>query len=99
MDDARDAQSKTSDVCTKKFRQQLNIWLKLISEDIQLGIGLYAYVFRHTAITFALDKGIPISYVAQVAGTSSDMIHKHYYNGENHQNSARFKEAFMSAFE
>lgn len=99
MDDKRDLLSKTSDVCTKKFRQQLNVWLKMIGADLNLGSDLYAYVFRHTAITFALDKGIPISYVAQVAGTSSEMIQKHYYNGDNHQNSSRFKEAFMSAFQ
>lgn len=38
-----------------------------------LKFNLYAYVFRHTAITVALDKGIPVSYVTMVAGTSIEM--------------------------
>ena len=32
--------------------------------------NLYAYVFRHTAITVAINNGLPISYIANAAGTS-----------------------------
>lgn len=74
MDDKREAKYRTKDYIFKKFRQLLNIWLKDVGGgELGLKFNLYAYVFRHTAITVALDKGIPVSYVTMVAGTSIEM--------------------------
>lgn len=64
---------------------------------MQLPFNLYAYVFRHTAITVALDNGLPVSYVANAAVTNAEMIQQHYYNGESQQNRDRLTEAFMKA--
>lgn len=97
MDEERERGSATKDYLFKRFRGQLNVWLKIVGKELQIGYNLYAYVFRHTAITLALDKGIPLSYVAMVAGTSIDMIQKHYYNGQNHTNKDKLQLAFIQA--
>jgi hypothetical protein len=47
--------------------------------------------------TVALDNGIPNSYVAKAAGTSIEMIQKHYYNGNNPQNTERLQQVFTCA--
>ena len=98
-DDERDRLSKTRDICSKKFISQVNKWLKVVAKAMDMDERFYAYMFRHTSITFALDSNLPISYVAQVAGTSIEMIHKHYYNGKNKENSSKLAKAFMGAME
>ena len=45
----------------------------------------------------ALDNGLPISYVANIAGTSIEMIQKHYYNGDSVQNSNKLQMMFVKA--
>lgn len=97
MDDDKEKEYKTKDFTFKKFRERVNTWLKLIGEELMTNYKLYAYVFRHTAITVALDNGIPISYVAMVAGTSIEMIQQHYYNGNNTRNTEKLQFAFISA--
>lgn len=97
MDDEKEREYKTRDYTFKKFRQLLNIWLKEIGKLLGTKFSLYAYVFRHTAITFALDNGLPISYIAIVAGTSIEMIQKHYYNGDNTHNSQKLQLIYMKA--
>jgi integrase len=97
MDDELERTSKTKDFCLKKFRERLNAWLKPVGKALGLDYELYAYVFRHTAITVAIDSGLPVSYVSNAAGTSVEMIQKHYYNGDNQQNRDLLTEAFMSA--
>lgn len=64
----------TKDYTYKKFREHLNIWLKEIGKELDTDFDLYAYVFRHTAITVAINNGLPISYIANAAGTSVEMI-------------------------
>lgn len=97
MDDEEEKKHVTKDYIFKKFRQKLNIWLKDVGEELQCDFDLYAYVFRHTAITVALDHGLPIAYIASVAGTSVDVIQKHYYNGNSVDNQLKLQQAFMQA--
>lgn len=40
--------------------------------------GVSAYVFRHSYITQALEKGVPVEVVAELVGNSPATIHKHY---------------------
>jgi integrase len=97
MDDEKEQEHGDRDYLFKRFRKRINIWLKYVGKELGTDYELYAYVFRHTAITVALDNGIPISYVAMVAGTSIKMIQDHYYNGNNSQNTGRLQQVFMSA--
>lgn len=97
MDDKKENASKTKDYCLKSFREKLNGWLKQVGQTLELDYDLYAYVFRHTAITVAIDSGLPVSYVSNAAGTSIEMIQKHYYNGDSAQNRNLLTEAFMNA--
>lgn len=99
MDDEKEKTYTTKDYTFKKFREFLNRWLKVVGRELNLAFDLYAYVFRHTAITVAIDKGLPISYIANAAGTNVEMIQQHYYNGESQQNRDRLIEAFMKAAE
>lgn len=97
MDDSKAMEHETKDYIFKKFRQNLNIWLKPVGKALGLSYDLYAYVFRHTAITVALDGGLPISYVAMAAGTSIEMIQEHYYNGDNIVNQKKLQLEFIKA--
>lgn len=97
LDDKREKQYKTKDYSFKRFRGKLNIWLKSVGETLGTDFDLYAYVFRHTAITVAINSGLPVSYIANAAGTSVEMIQQHYYNGECEQNRERLTAALMSA--
>lgn len=99
MDDEKEKSYTTKDYTFKKFREFLNKWLKVVGKELQLSFNLYAYVFRHTAITVAIDNGLPLSYIANAAGTSVEMIQQHYYNGECQQNRDKLTEAFMKAGE
>jgi integrase len=95
MDDKKESAYTTADYMFKKFREKLNIWLKSVGKELRLDYNLYAYVFRHTAITVALDSGLPIAYVAMAAGTSIEMIQEHYYNGDSIGNQQKLQMAFM----
>lgn len=97
MDDEKERSYTTKDYTFKKFREFLNKWLKSVGKTLGLCFDLYAYVFRHTAITVAIDHGLPVSYVANAAGTSVEMIQQHYYNGENQRNREILAQAFMNA--
>ena len=97
MDDEKAKGYIIKDYLFKKFRQQLNVWLKYLGEELGLSFNLYAYVFRHTAITVALDNGLPISYIAMAAGTSIEMIQQHYYNGNSASNRNKLQMAFIRA--
>ena len=99
MDDDKEKSYATKDYTFKKFRELLNKWLKVVGKELNLTFNLYAYVFRHTAITVAIDHGLSVSYVANAAGTSIEMIQQHYYNGECQQNRDKLTEAFMKAKE
>lgn len=97
LDDSSAAVYKTRDYLQKKFGQNLNIWLKSVGKELETDFDMYAYVFRHTAITMALDNGLPISYVSAVAGTDIDMIQKYYYNGKNEINYRKLEVMFQKA--
>lgn len=97
LDDEHEKTHTTKDYIYKKFRGQLNVWLKDVGKELGLDFDLYAYVFRHTAITVAINNGLPISYVANAAGTSVEMIQEHYYNGDCAQNRDMLTSVFMSA--
>ncbi len=66
----------------KKFIQRVNLWLKKIGPMIGAGFPLHTYVFRHTGITHYISKGIPIIYVANLAGTSVKNCESIYYNNQ-----------------
>ena len=83
----------------KSFGEKLNKWLKHVGRAMEPDYDLYAYVFRHTAITVAIDSELPVSYISNAAGTSVEMIQQHYYNGERQQSRDRLTEAFMKAAE
>ena len=97
MNDEYEKNHTVKDYTYKKFREHLNIWLKLIGKELDTDFDLYAYVFRHTAITIAVNNGLPLSYISNAAGTSVEMIQKHYYNGENIHNRNMLAEVFMKA--
>lgn len=99
MDDKKEREHKTKDYTFKVFREKLNDWLKVVGEALGTDYRLYAYVFRHTAITVAADSGLPVSYISNAAGTSVEMIQRHYYNGESQQNRDKLTEALMKAGE
>jgi integrase len=97
IDDEKEKEHEIRDYTIKKFRRYINTWLKCLGKDLGMDYPLYAYVFRHTSITVALDNGIPISYVAMAAGTSISMIQGHYYNGNNPKNIEKLQQVFMCA--
>lgn len=97
MDDEEEKKYSTKDYTYKKFREYLNVWLKEIGKELETDFNLYAYVFRHTAITVAINNGLPISYIANAAGTSVEMIQQHYYNGECAKNREMLTSVFMKA--
>lgn len=61
MDDEKEKTYNTKDYTYKKFREFLNKWLKVVGKELRLSFDLYAYVFRHTAITVAIDHGLSVS--------------------------------------
>lgn len=98
-DDEKDAASPVRDYSFKHFRCNVNVWLKIVGNELGLDYTLHNYVFRHTAITIALDKGLPLSYVSNAAGTGIRMIQKHYYNGNNKSNMDKLIKAFQGVVE
>lgn len=97
MDDKKEKTYKTKDYTFKNFREKLNNWLKNVGKALDLEFDLYAYVFRHTAITVAIDNGLPVSFVSNAAGTSVEMIQQHYYNGDNAHNRAMLSSILTNA--
>lgn len=48
----------------------------------------------HTAISLAVNNGLPIAYVSSLSGTLPENIQKYYYNGYNKSNIERLREIF-----
>ncbi len=65
-----------------KFTQRVNAWLKKVGPMIGVPFPLHNYVFRHTGITHYISKGVPIIYVANLAGTSVKNCEAIYYNNQ-----------------
>lgn len=55
---------------------------------------LHSYIFRRTAISLAINNGLPIAYVSSLSDTQAENIQKYYYNGHNKLNIERLKEIF-----
>ena len=70
----------------KHFIGNLNYWLKKVGKAIGCEFPLHTYVFRHTAITRYISKGVPVLYVANMMGTSVENCQTIYYN--NHGDTA-----------
>lgn len=65
----------------KNVEQRINKYLKKWASALSLDVSdLTIYDFRHTAITHAVNAGRDVFEVARLAGTSVDVIGKHYYN-------------------
>ena len=80
--DARVAHYKDSNQDINKFVQRVNVWLKKVGPMIGVSFPLHNYVFRHTGITHYISKGIPVIYVANLAGTSVKNCEAIYYNNQ-----------------
>lgn len=64
-----------------KICGRINVMLSKIGKQMGLPFSLSLYVFRRTAITQAIiENKIPLPILAKIAGTSVDMIDKHYAN-------------------
>lgn len=68
-------------VRVKNVEQRINKYLKKWASALSLAVSdLSIYDFRHSAITHAVNAGRDVFEVARLAGTSVDVIGKHYYN-------------------
>ena len=60
---------------------RINRFLHKVEDILEIPFSLTLYVFRRTAITYAIiDNQMPIMMLAKVAGTSVQMIEAHYAN-------------------
>lgn len=66
----------------KHFVQKLNIWLKKMGAILGCKFPLHSYAFRHTGITRYVSKNIPVTYIANLAGTSVSNVETIYYNNQ-----------------
>lgn len=85
---------KTKDYLSIRFRENLNKWLKALGNDLNLDFNLHSYVFRHTAISTAVNGGLPLAYVAILAGVKPETIHRYYYHGNSIDNIEMFHRIF-----
>lgn len=81
------ATQKTDNGDIKHFNGRLNNWLKKVGDILGCDFKLHTYTFRHTAITHYLGSGLPVSYVADIMGTSVENCEKIYYNSQSDKNS------------
>ncbi len=94
MNDEKECKYKIRDYTYKKFREKLNNWLKEVATDLKWNFRLHNYIFRHTAISLALDNGLTLSYVSMLAGSNPKTISDHYYNGMSENNTKKLFLAF-----
>lgn len=59
--------------------KRLDKALNNAAKEVGINYDISFYSVRHLWITCALDSGVPMSVVAYLAGTSVDMLRKHYY--------------------
>jgi hypothetical protein len=68
-------------VAANRTEGRINRFLHIVAEHMNLPFKLTIYVFRRTAITHALiEDPSRIAIIAREAGTSVEMIEKHYAN-------------------
>lgn len=64
-----------------RLEGRINKFLHRVGKILELPFQLTLYAFRRTAITQAIiDNKMPLPIIAKIAGTSVDMIDKHYAN-------------------
>ncbi len=51
-------------------------WFKEV--ETNLGIKAHAYAYRHTYITAALIRGVPVEVLAELVGNTPQVLHRHY---------------------
>lgn len=73
---------KTSNGDIKHFVSRINGWLKEVAKIIGCDFSLHTYTFRHTAITRYISLGVPVTYVANLMGTSVKNCEQIYYNNQ-----------------
>ena len=58
-----------------------NSWKLPIAAAVKaadLPVGATAYTLRHSTITDLVQAGLPLLTIAQISGTSAEMIERHY---------------------
>ncbi len=72
--------------------QSINLWLNRIACALNFDIKkLTMYVFRHSSITHCINRyNMNVMKVAAMAGTSVEIINKHYYNPHIDNNTIPF---------
>lgn len=73
---------KTSNGDIKHFISGINLWLKEVAKTLKCDFSLHTYTFRHTAITRYISNGVPVTYVANLMGTSVKNCEQIYYNNQ-----------------
>lgn len=94
VDDKKEILHKKYQYQMKKFRERLNLWLHSVGEKLGFNFRLHSYIFRRTAISLAINNGLPVAYVSSLSGTQAENIQKYYYNGYNRSNLEKLKEIF-----
>lgn len=92
IDDKQDKLHKVYLYQMKKFREDLNLWLFDVGKRLGFNFRLHSYIFRHTAISLAVNNGLPVAYVSSLSGTLPENIQKYYYNSYNKSNIERLKD-------
>ena len=87
MDDKKSTQSYYS-FCNY-FIQKVNCWLKDLARILNWDLELRSYIFRHTAITLAIDSRLNTSYIPMLTGSNPKSIQDNYYNGMNEKNTQK----------
>lgn len=59
-------------------KETWNIPISAAANAAELGNGITAYALRHSVITDLVNAKVPILTIAQIAGTSVEMIERHY---------------------
>ena len=72
MDDKKSTQSYYS-FCNY-FIQKVNCWLKDLARILNWDLELRSYIFRHTAITLAVDSRLNTSYIPMLTGSNPKSI-------------------------
>ncbi len=87
----------TRDYMYNKFRDLLNTWLKDVACCLNWNFRFHCYVFRHTAISLALDNGLTLSYVSTISGSTPEILSDYYYNGMNENNAKKLFQVFENS--
>lgn len=76
----------------------LNKWWKQIGKRLLIQIPVTSYVIRHTYVTIAKNKGIPISFIADQAGHSNTKTTETFYAGNYEREQAEEYQKIITNF-